>query len=110
MAHKPRDLNHTALIEAVSAESGVSPQIVAKVLRAFFDVVARTVCAGFRVNVTNFGTWYRSEVAPRIRHTPGTDDQWRAPRTAYPRFRFAPRFRGAVVSREIPETLQKHGH
>jgi nucleoid DNA-binding protein len=105
-----RNLNHTDLINAVAEESGQSPKIVDKVLRATFDVIGRHVVAGFKVNVTNFGTWYRSEVAPRIRHVPGTEESWHARRTNYPRFRYAPKFRDATVSGDVPATLRKRGH
>jgi DNA-binding protein HU-beta len=107
---KPRNLNHTTLVEVVSAEAGVSPKVVEKVLRALLDVIGRTVAAGFRVSVTNFGTWYRSEVAPRPRRNPATDEEWFAPRTNYPRFRYSPRLREATTSGKVPATLKKRGH
>lgn len=53
------NLNHGSLVRAVAAESGVSQAVVRAVLRAFFDVVGRTVANGHRVTVTNFGTWRR---------------------------------------------------
>lgn len=105
-----RNLNHTDLINEVAAESGQSFKVVDKVLRATFDVIGRHVVAGYKVNVSNFGTWYRSQVAARIRHTPGTDETYRAPRTHYPRFRYSPKVREATVSGEVPDTLQKRGH
>jgi nucleoid DNA-binding protein len=52
-------LNHTGLVDAVAAESGVDRETVGRVLRATFDVVGRTVSAGLEVRVTNFGTWSR---------------------------------------------------
>lgn len=57
------DLNQTSLIAAVAAEAGVSKATVKAVLRAFFDVVGRTVAGGHRVTVTNFGTWGRRVIS-----------------------------------------------
>lgn len=105
-----RNLNHTDLINEVAAESGLSPKVVDQVLRATFDVIGRHVVAGYKVAVTNFGTWYRSEVQPRLRHNPGTEETWRAPRTHYPRFRYSPKVREATVSGQVPDTLRKRGH
>lgn len=57
------NLNHMALVRAVSAESGVSQAVVRAVLRATFDVIGRTVANGYKVRVTNFGTWRRKVLA-----------------------------------------------
>lgn len=51
-----------ALVDAVAEESGFTRDEVKAVLRAFFDVVGRTVTGGFKVTVTNFGTWRRRVV------------------------------------------------
>lgn len=107
---EPRDLNHGTLIEVVAAQSGTDPKVVEKVLRTFYDVIGRTVAKGFKVAVTNFGTWYRSEVAPRMMRDPSTGEEYLSKRANYPRFRVAPRFRQAVVSGEDLTTLQKRGH
>lgn len=102
-----KHLNHTQLIEAVAAESGHSTKIVGEVLRALFDVIGRTVIDKGRVTVTNFGSWYASSVAPRVRRDPQTGDEWMAPRTTYPRFTWSPRVRDAVVSGTVLPTLKK---
>lgn len=104
-----KNLNHTELTKEVAAESGLPDDVVGQVLRAAFDVIGRHVVAGFRVNVTNFGTWYLSEVAPRIRRDLSTGEEWRAPRTNYPRFKFAPFFTEATKSGEVPKTFKKRG-
>lgn len=104
-----KSLNHTQLIEAVAAEAGLSKKIVDQVLRATFDVIGRTVIEKGRVTVTNFGTWYASSVAPRVRRNPQSGEEWMAPRVAYPRFRWSPRVRDAVVSGSVLPTLKKRG-
>jgi len=107
--HKPRNLTFTTLTEVVAAESGVPLRTVVLVLRTFIDVVGRTVASGFRVNITNFGTWYRSEVSPRYVINPNSGEEWMQKRTNYPRFRVAPLFRDTVRSGRVPETLRKRG-
>jgi DNA-binding protein HU-beta len=109
VVERTRIMNHTQLIEAVAKESGESEKIVAKVLRATFDVIGRTVIEKGRVTVTNFGTWYASEVAPRVRRDPQSGEEWMAPRTYYPRFRWSPRVRDAVVTGDVLPTLKKRG-
>lgn len=104
-----KTLNHTQLIEAVAEESGESKDVVARVLRAAFDVIGRTVIELGRVTVTNFGTWYASSVAPRMRRNPQNGEEWMQSRTAYPRFRWSPRVRDAVVSGDVLPTLKKRG-
>lgn len=104
-----KTLNHTQLIEAVAEECGESKKIVEKVLRATFDVIGRTVLAKGRVTVTNFGSWYASSVAPRVRRNPQTDEEWMASRTSYPRFRWSPRVRDAMTSGTSLTTLRKRG-
>jgi integration host factor subunit alpha len=96
-----------ALAEAVAAESGVSREIVERVLRATFDVIPRNVAAGHPVNVTNFGTWYPKAEAPRVRRNPQNGETWLAPARTKPMFRWAPRIRDAVYADETPATFKK---
>jgi nucleoid DNA-binding protein len=103
-------LNHTQLIEAVAAESGVSVKIVDQVLRTTFDVIGRTVIGKGRVTVTNFGSWYASKVSPRVRHNPRTGEEWMDRTKYYPRFVWSPRVRTATVAGDILPTLKKRGH
>jgi nucleoid DNA-binding protein len=105
-----KSLNHTQLIEAVSAESGESVDTVGRVLRATFDVIGRTVMEKGRVTVTGFGSWFASSVAPRVRRNPQTGEEWMAPRVTYPRFRWSPRVREATVAGTVLPTLKKRGH
>jgi integration host factor subunit alpha len=100
-------LNHMALAEAVAAESGVSREIVERVLRATFDVIPRNVVAGHPVNVTNFGTWYPKVEAPRVRRNPQNGETWLAPARTKPMFRWAPKIRDAVYTDDAPVTFKK---
>jgi DNA-binding protein HU-beta len=102
-------INHTALVEHVAAEAGVSPKVVGKVLRAFFDVVGRKVTEGHSVNVTNFGTWTSTIQPERLAHNPQTMEPMVLSERRRARFVFAPAFRKAVVSGVVPATLRKRG-
>jgi nucleoid DNA-binding protein len=105
-----KNLNHTQLIETVAAESGLSAEIVGRVLRATFDVIGRTVIGKGRVTVTNFGSWYSSKVSPRVRRNPQTGEEWMDGVKHYPRFTWSPRVREATVTGDVLPTLKKRGH
>lgn len=102
-------INHTALVEHVAAEAGVSPKVVGQVLRAFFDVVGRKVTEGHSVNVTNFGTWRSRVRGERLARNPQNGDTVIVPETRYPAFTFAPAFRRSVRSGTALATLKKRG-
>jgi DNA-binding protein HU-beta len=108
--HKLRNLNHTALIETVAHESGVSREDVDRVLRAMFDVIARNVMAGFKVTVTNFGTWHSHILPPRVHRNPMTGETFQKGAARYPRFLYSPKIKDATVKGEILETVKKRGH
>jgi DNA-binding protein HU-beta len=97
-----------ALVEAVAAEAGVSQADTAKVLRAVFDVIPRTVAAGYSVNVTNFGTWYAKwNVARQVRN-PQTGETWQQEGRSRAAFRWAPAVKEVVMAGDvIPETFKK---
>lgn len=104
---KPRDLNHTELIEVVAHEAGVSPYVVERVLRATFDVIGRNVTAGFKVTVTNFGSWYSARRPARLHRNPQTGGVVETGARRYPRFRWAPAVKEATKSERILTTLRK---
>jgi nucleoid DNA-binding protein len=101
-------LNHLALIKAVAAESDVSQEVTARVLRAFFDVVPRNVVAGYPVNVTNFGTWYPKWCPTRAARNPQTGGTVMIPGRSRAMFRWSPSVQDAVaVPGILPETFKK---
>jgi len=51
------DLNFTRLAELLEDEAGLERGTGAKVLRAVLTIIARHVAAGFRVRLTNFGSF-----------------------------------------------------
>lgn len=107
---KLKNLNHMGLVDAVAKESGLRREDVEKVLRAAFDVIGRTVIAGFRVSVTNFGTWHSHVLPGRTVRNPGTGETKHIDASRYPRFLYSPKIRNASVSGEFLETLKKRGH
>lgn len=107
---KLKSLNHMGLADAVAKESGLPRADVEKVLRVTFDVIGRTVIAGFRVTVTNFGTWHSHVLPKRTVRNPGTGETKEMESSRYPRFLYSPKIRNASVSGQFLETLKKRGH
>jgi nucleoid DNA-binding protein len=104
-----RNLTGETLIEHTAHRSGVSPKIVKVVLSAAFDVIGETLVDRGKVAITNLGTWYASEVAPRAYRDPSTGEEWMSRRTYLPRFRPAPKLTEVVKSGKF-STLKKRGH
>lgn len=102
-----KNLNHTQLIEAVSAEAGLSPKIVEQVLRATFDVIGKTVIEKGRVTVTNFGSFFATKVSPTVRRNPATGEEWMTSAHYFPRFKWSPRVRQATEAGDVLTTLRK---
>lgn len=55
------DLNFMLLVDAVAAETGVPRDTAERVLQSGLDVIGRTVAAGFRVRLSNFGSFFRAD-------------------------------------------------
>lgn len=53
------DLNFTRLAELLEAEAGLEPGQGEAVAHAMLDIIGRHVAAGFRVRLTNFGSFSR---------------------------------------------------
>jgi nucleoid DNA-binding protein len=102
--------NQAQLQAMVVAESEVDPETVAKVLRAFYDVVGREVVEGNTIAVTNFGTWKSSVLRPRLVRNPQTGESWMTEPTRQPRFKFSPTLRQAVNDGLPLITLRKLGN
>lgn len=52
------DLNQTRLTEMLAGETNLSQEEADRAVRAFMDIVGRHVAAGFRVRLTNFGSFF----------------------------------------------------
>ena len=59
------DVNFTRLAELLEAEAGLGPGKGADVLHAVLNLIGRHVVAGYRVKLTNFGSFF-----PIIRRLP----------------------------------------
>lgn len=56
------DLNNTRLAELIEAEANLRPGQGERVLQATLDIIGRHVAAGYRVRLTNFGSFFRRAV------------------------------------------------
>jgi DNA-binding protein HU-beta len=102
-------INKATLAEHVAAEAGMNPAKVARVLEAFFDVVARKVVEGDAVAISNFGTWSAKPTPERLARNPQNGDVLVVPAGRRPVFSYSPTVRKAVVSGAAPATLRKNG-
>lgn len=100
---QPVRMNHMDLIEAVAREAGLPKATTARVLRATFDVIGRTVAEGGRVSVTNFGSWFL-RVIPHT-HNPKTLEKLGPVRVA--RFKASGRLAGQIKRGQPVTTLRK---
>ncbi len=101
------DVNFTRLVELVAAESGVSEDEVRKVLRGTFDVIGRTVLAGHKVTVTNFGSWAGVRKAARYARNPQTGNRVLVPARLEGRFRWSQTIVNALATGQRLTTLAK---
>lgn len=51
------DLNQTRLAELIAGEANLPRDEAERALRAALDIIGRHVAAGYRVRLTNFGSW-----------------------------------------------------
>lgn len=60
------NLNQTKLTELLAAETNLDLEQADRAVRAFMDIVGRHVAAGFRVRLSNFGSFFaRTYRVPR---------------------------------------------
>jgi nucleoid DNA-binding protein len=61
--HTPTgDLNNTLLAKLIEEEAGLDAGQGDRVLQATLDIIGRHVAAGYRVKLTNFGSFFRRDV------------------------------------------------
>ncbi|MER6605890.1 HU family DNA-binding protein [Streptomyces sp. NPDC000927] len=89
-------LTKTTLGEAVAAELGVRPKEGHAAVNAVLGVIARAVTSGYKVNVTNFGTWLAVERPERTARDMFNGRTVIVPPHRGVTFRVAPRFKEIV--------------
>lgn len=103
----PTHMNTTLLAEAVAAEADISNEEASRVLFALCDVVARNLAAGESIAITNFGTWYASDCAPRKARNPQTGETVTVEARRVVRWRTSPRMAEMVRAQDTSATLRK---
>jgi DNA-binding protein HU-beta len=64
------DLTKDSLTSLVADVTGVSKPVTAHVLETAFDAIAKRVASGYKVTVSNFGSWGRIERPERFARNP----------------------------------------
>lgn len=84
------------MVNAASAESGVSKKDTEKVLNAAFDYIMNTVGNGETVQIIGFGTFKSTERAERQCKNPATGEDMVSPAKRVPSFKAGATFKDIV--------------
>lgn len=111
---QPRPMSTTQLAEAVAEETGIYVGDVKIVLRATVDVIVRQAAEGYRVFITNFGSFVGYNSRARYARNISTGERILVPETRRIRFTSAPRNKELVkhqhsVVNGVPITTKKRG-
>ena len=98
-------MNKAELIDRLSARLG-SRRDATLAVESLVDVVIREVAAGGSVGITGFGTFERTDRAPRTGRNPRTGESVPIAGTSTPRFRPGTYFKAVVTD---PEQLPSDG-
>lgn len=100
------DLNLTSLAEAVALENGLPVERAKQIVQSSLDIIGRTVVAGYRVKLGNFGTFERGTHNVSSSSLPGREFASGPVRTV--RFRSSGRLRAAMKAGMPPRTLRRN--
>ncbi|MFV0461853.1 MAG: HU family DNA-binding protein [Nostocoides sp.] len=88
-------MNKADVIRALEGPTGSRKRATAA-LEAFLDLVIREVAAGGKVSLTGFGTFERTDRAPRTGRNPRTGEAVPIDSTSVPRFKAGTLFKEVV--------------
>jgi DNA-binding protein HU-beta len=91
-------MNKRELVADVAARTGNDPAEIAKVVDALVDVVVRSVAAGDRVVIQDFGVFVRQARARRVARDLTTGEAVTVAATHVPAFRAGKAFRELVAA------------
>lgn len=102
-----RDLNKTALAQAVADELGVPFADGHRAVDAVLNTITRTVAAGHSVTVTNFGSWHAVQRPACTRRNPQTGEPVAVPARQEVRVLLSPALRDAVAAANPNASIRK---
>ncbi|WP_029324568.1 HU family DNA-binding protein [Butyrivibrio sp. AE3004] len=80
-------MNKTELVEAIAKETGLSKKDSEKAVKAFIDVVSKTLKKKDKVQLVGFGTFETSKRAARTGKNPQTGEEIKIPASIAPKFK-----------------------
>lgn len=93
---QPTTINKSDLIDAVSADTGISIADTKKVIDSTFEVITKTVSDSVTVNLKGFGTFSSAHRAARRGRNPHTGEVLEIAAKNTPHFKSAKAFKDAV--------------
>lgn len=93
-------MNKSDLIDRLERRFG-SKKMASAAIEAVIDAIIREIAAGNKVSLTGFGTFTRTERAPRTGRNPHTGEAVPIPATAVPKFTPGSYFKKVVIDPSI---------
>lgn len=89
-------MNKAQLVEAIAKEANTSKKDAEAMLKAYVDIVTKTVKKGDKVQLVGFGTFEQRKRAARKGKNPKTGETIKIPAAKVPVFRAGAAFKAAV--------------
>ena len=90
-------MNRAQLVEALVKETGAKKKDVEAILKAYIDVVEKTVKKGDKVQIVGFGTFERRSRKARKAKNPQTGETIKVAAAKVPAFKAGAAFKEAVA-------------
>ena len=92
-------MNRAQLVEAIAKEAGTSKKDTEAMLKAYINVVTKTVKKGDKVQLVGFGTFEQRKRAARKGKNPKTGETIKIPAAKVPAFKAGAAFKEAVAAK-----------
>ena len=89
-------MNKTELVDAIAKESGLSKKDSEAAVKAFVDVVTKTLQKEDKVQLVGFGTFEVKKTAARTGHNPRTGEKLKIKASKAPKFKAGKAFKDAL--------------
>ena len=89
-------MNKTELVDAIAKESGLSKKDSEAAVKAFVDVVTKTLQKEDKVQLVGFGTFEVKKTAARTGHNPRTGEKLKIKASKTPKFKAGKAFKDAL--------------
>ena len=93
-------MNRAELVAAIAKEAGTSKKDTEAMLKAYINVVTKTVKKGDKVQLVGFGTFEQRKRAARKGKNPKTGEAIKIPAAKVPAFKAGAAFKEAVANKK----------